>query len=78
MSIFDKGVEFVMGVVEENVEWFFGDWPEGEGIGSSDVGAVVRSVFRDCGVEFNTADDVEVSLIRNAVNNVMSDVLAAR
>ena len=29
-------------LVDEEVEWTFGDWPEGHGIGSSDISAVVN------------------------------------
>ena len=32
-------------LVDEEVEFTFGDWPEGHGIGSSDISAVVNYVI---------------------------------
>ena len=77
-SIFSKGLDRVLDEVSECVHWTFGDWPEGEGIGSSDVSCVVRDVYRAVGLDPDLSDDVEAGLIRNAVRNKMSEVLADR
>jgi uncharacterized protein YeaC (DUF1315 family) len=34
-------------VVEDAVQFTFGDWPEGQGIGTSDVSACVNQVMYD-------------------------------
>jgi hypothetical protein len=74
MSIFSQhGVEYIMGVVEDNVEWMFGD-PELDEIGSSDVSCCVHNVCKDLGVQPDDVDQIEWSLLRNAVNNTIFDV----
>ena len=84
MSIFESGLDNVLAVVREEVEWLFGDWSEGQGIGSSDISACVRNVINSLtGVDIWSSNvpedfvsDVELTMIRNAVNNAMSEVLA--
>jgi len=78
-DIFSRfGVEYVMGVVQSEVEWTFGDWPEGEGIGSSDVSAVVRNVVRNLDSQIpylEQISDSEMQVIRQAVMGAMREVL---
>ena len=49
-------------LVDEEVEWTFGDWPEGHGIGSSDISAVVNYVISK--VKF-AVDPMKVRLMVN-------------
>lgn len=72
------GIDYVMSIVEEEVEWFFGEWPEDQGIGTSDVGACWRAVIDKLGSRPEKISELEGDLIMNAVRNVMSDVLARR
>lgn len=72
-AIFDgkRDIGEIRRVVMENVEWTFGDWPEGHGISSSDVRCCVRSVIRDLGLDpENEAITVtEFDLLETAVRN---------
>ena len=52
--------------VENAVQFTFGDWPEGHGIGTSDVSACVNQVMHDIRHEF---PDVHPSYIWFLVNN---------
>lgn len=53
-------------IVEETVEFAFGDWPEGHGIGTSDVSICVNNAMqRVCG----RFPDADLSYIRFLVNN---------
>lgn len=79
MQIFlNKDITEILNSVSENVEWTFGDWAEGHGISSSDISCCVRSIIRDLGFDPDSKDieDVEFEMIRNAVSNKMSEVLA--
>jgi len=77
MSIFSShGVDYIMSVVESNVEWMFGD-PELDEIGSSDVSCCVHNVCRELGIQPEDVDQTEWSLLRNAVNNTIHDVREA-
>lgn len=79
MQIFlNKDITEILSSVQQNVEWTFGDWDEGQGIGSSDVSCCVRSVIRDLGFDpdSNLIEDLEFEMIRNAVSNKMSEVLS--
>jgi hypothetical protein len=69
----------VMEIVHEEVEWIFGDWDRDQGIGSSDINAALRNVLRRVWGNaefFDNVPDVELKMIRNAVNYVMNEVLA--
>ena len=82
MNLFNGcDVTEVMEIVREEVEWMFGDWDRDDGIGSSDVNAAVREVLRRVWGNAESFDmlatDVEIQMIRNAVNNVMNEVLCA-
>jgi len=67
------GIEHVMSVVEDNVQWMFGD-PDLEEIGSSDVSICCHSVLNDLGTNGAAVTNTEWGLIRNAVNNMIHDV----
>jgi len=78
LSIFEQhSVDKVLDVINDEVEWFFGDWPEGEGIGTSDVGccyhAVVDKLCLDSRGENVT--EVERTMLMNGIHNAMSEVL---
>lgn len=76
MSIFAQHkVDHVLDVIASNVDWFFGDWPEGQGISSSDRGACTRAVLRDLGTSIDEVDQIELSLINNGIHNAMAEVL---
>lgn len=81
MNLFNGcDVTEVMEIVREEVEWIFGDWDCDDGIGSSDINAAVRNVLRRVwgNAEFiDNVPDVELQMIRNAVNNVLNEVLCA-
>lgn len=51
-------------IVEEAVEFMFGDWPEGHGIGSSDVSAVMNMIIP----EVNGRSDIDLTELREMVN----------
>ena len=70
-------IDEVITTIEEEVEWFFGDWPEGEGIGTSDVGNCYRAVIdKLCSDSRGEAvTDAEQTLIMNGIHNTMSEVL---
>lgn len=74
-SLFEKGPVFVLDVVRDEVEWFFGDC-EGQGIGSSDINACLKSI---CGTVCNDANlenynPVELSMVRTAISNALFDL----
>ena len=73
-----KDLDVVTNIVRDEVQWVFGDWDRDQGIGSSDINASVRNVLREIwGGDFHLAEilDVEVQMIRNAVNNEINKVL---
>lgn len=79
VDIFSRhGVEYVLSVIQEEVEWFFGDWPQGEGIGTSDVGACYRAVIDKLDSRPEHVGSVEQSLIMNGIRNIMNEVLDSR
>jgi len=57
--------------VEEAVQFTFGDWPEGHGIGTSDVSACVNQVMYDIRHKF---PDVHSEFVRMLVNNEIARV----
>ena len=73
MYIFLKNdINFIASVVEDNVEFFFSDSTE---IGSSDVSNCVRAVCSELtNTSFDLLSDVEISMIRCAVNNKISEL----
>lgn len=78
VSVFDKGLDRVIAEVADAVEWTFSDADE---IGSSDVSCCVRDVIKSLtGVDIfkdrDAISPVEISMVRNAVNNQISEVLA--
>jgi|TARA_R110002074_G_scaffold318740_7_gene489165 hypothetical protein len=74
INLFEKGPQFVTECVEMETEWMFGDWGDGEGIGSSDISACVNSVVRTiCGTAYwedtSKFNPVEIDMIRTCVHN---------
>ena len=74
-SLFEKGPMFVLDVVRDEVEWFFGD-NGGDGIGSSDITACLKAI---CGTVCNDANlenynPVELKMIRTAISNALCDL----
>lgn len=62
----------------EAVEWMFGDWPEDEGIGSSDVSACVAEAVKSMGLDYDQMRyccPEFVTVMRNAVHDAMSETL---
>lgn len=57
-------------LVEEAVEFIFGDWDEGHGIGSSDVSAVMNSVIPRVDGLF----DIDLDKLRSMVNDEIARV----
>ena len=73
-DLFSKhGIDHIMSVIEENVEWFFGD-PDLQEIGSSDVSCCCAAVLKDLGYAADEVEQIEYRLIRNGVSNVIHDV----
>lgn len=58
--------DFIEMIVEDAVQFTFGDWPKGHGIGTSDVSACVNQVMHDIRNRF---PDVHSSYIWFLVNN---------
>ncbi len=58
-------------VVEDAVQFTFGDWPEGHGIGTSDVSACVNQVMYEIRHKF---PDVHSEYIRMLVNNEVARI----
>ena len=63
-------------VIQEEVEWSFGDWPEGQGISSGDVSSCVDAI-KERLPELVTAG-VESDLLRRAVHDEIESVLVVR
>ena len=61
-------------LVEEAVEFIFGDWDEGYGIGSSDVSAVMNSVIPRVDGLF----DIDLDKLRSMVNDEIARVTGDR
>jgi hypothetical protein len=67
-----KDINDIAAVVEDNVEFFFGNSNE---IGSSDVSSCVRAICSELtSVSFDVLSDIEVSMIRCSVNNKISEL----
>ena len=58
-------------LVDEEVEWTFGDWPEGHGIGSSDVSAVMNAVIPQVNGRF----EIHLPTLRNMIHNAISNIM---
>jgi hypothetical protein len=85
VRIFEKGPKFVFGKCLEAAEWVCGDWPEGQGFGSSDRAAVYRSALRDVIGAANAEkffkqeielNPTELELFKTGVSNAISEVFA--
>jgi hypothetical protein len=71
-DIFSRhGIDYVMSIAQEEVEWFFS---EAEEIGTSDVSCCVRAIYDKLDVNPDRASEVEVGLIRNLVHNLISEL----
>lgn len=73
MSIFEAmSDDYLIEIaVEDAVQFTFGDWPEGHGIGTSDVSACVNDVMREIRHCF---PDVHSEYIRMLVNNEIARI----
>ena len=78
-SIFsDNHIDLIQATVEIETEFMFSDWDDG--IGSSDISAVVANVIRSLtgidifssGEAWDSIDPTERWMIRNAVQNALS------
>ena len=58
-------------IVEDEVEFTFGDWGEGQGIGSSDVSAVMNAVVPQVNGRF----EVHLPTLRNMIHNAISNIM---
>ena len=58
-------------IVEDEVEFTFGDWGEGQGIGSSDVSAVMNAVIPQVNGRF----EIHLPTLRNMINNAISNIM---
>ena len=58
-------------IVEDEVEFTFGDWGEGQGIGSSDVSAVMNAVVPQVNGRF----EIHLPTLRNMINNAISNIM---
>jgi hypothetical protein len=74
VSIFSKDFDTLMSVAREEVDWFFGDWEPGEGIGTSDISCCVRAIYDKMNVDPDSASREEYQLIRNLVSNNLSEL----
>jgi hypothetical protein len=72
MKIFEKGLDHLLAVVEDEVSFMFSDAEE---IGSSDISCCVRSILRNFYTNIEEATNPECVAIRNAVHNTLSTVL---
>lgn len=85
VKIFEKGPKWVFAQCMESAEWICGDWPEGEGFGSSDRAAVYRDALRSVigaenaknhfegNLELNPT---ELEMFKMGVYNAISEVFA--
>lgn len=85
IKIFEKGPKFVFDKCLEAADWVCGDWPEGQGFGSSDRAAVYRSALRDvigaANAEMFFKGEVELNpteleMFKMGVSNAISEVFA--
>jgi len=77
VDIFSRhGVDYVMSIIQEEVDWFFGEWPLDQGIGTSDVGNCWRAVIDKLDSRPENISAVEGDLIMNGIRNEMNQVLA--
>ena len=58
-------------IVEDEVEFTFGDWGEGQGIGSSDVSAVMNAVVPQVNGRF----EIHLPTLRNMIHNAISNIM---
>ena len=71
-DIFSRhGIEHVISIAKEEVEWFFSDAEE---IGSSDVSICVRAIYDKLDVHPDSAPREELGLIRNLVHNLIAEL----
>lgn len=71
--------DYVADICRDVAEDFFGDWPDDQGIGSSDINAAVRRAMRDLGVKPDFADIAEPALsswLRQEIRFALSKALA--
>ena len=61
-------------VICEEVSWMFGDWPEDEGIGSSDISICATEVLRRFYADPKEANDQEFYTVRRSVQCAISNI----
>ena len=64
----------VMSAVRHEVEWLFGDWCEGQGIGSSDIGACLRNIAENFGLSVKDLKDYELRILHGLINNELCEM----
>ena len=72
MKIFEKGLDHLIAVVEDEVSFMFSDAEE---IGSSDISCCVRSVLRNFYDNIDEASNPECVAVRNCISNTLTTVL---
>lgn len=80
VNIFEKGPGHVLAAIDEHVNWVFGDWPDYQGISSSDVKHCVASIISQVtGLNywenFKRFNPVHYGMIEDRVRHVMREVL---
>jgi len=72
MKIFEKGLDHLLAVIDDEVYSMFSDAEE---IGSSDISCCVRNVLRNFYINIDEATNPECVAVRNAVQNSLATVL---
>jgi len=70
----DNGPCAVLDAVRSEVNWMFGDWCEGQGIGTSDVGACIRNIIGNFGLAFEDLQDYELRMLHGLINNELCEM----
>ena len=74
MSLFANGPSAVLDTVKSEVRWMFGNWSEGQGIGTSDIGACIRNIAGNFDLAFEDLQDYELRILHGAINNELCEM----